>query len=350
MSNDFSVSLMTWYCQNGRDLPWRHTSDPYIIWISEVMLQQTQVSQSYDYFIRFTKRFPDVHALAEATEDEVLHYWQGLGYYSRARNLHAAARQILELGHFPDSYEGIRALKGVGDYTAAAVASFAFGLPCAVVDGNVYRVLSRYFGIADPIDTGSGKKYFRLLAQELLPSDCSADYNQAIMDFGAMQCVPKSPDCAKCPLVEGCKAYTVGQVQAFPVKSRKVHVETRFLYYFWLRVNDRIALFRRDGKGIWRGLYEPFLVEGSGKEDEWQDNPVVSRLLKMPGCRLSVQAENIRHQLTHRLLVCTFFVLDLPETPSDSVLERVPLWVGRSELADYAMPQLMVRLLSECNL
>lgn len=350
MSNDFSGSLISWYRQKGRDLPWRHTSDPYVIWISEVMLQQTQVSQSYDYFIRFTKRFPDVRSLAAASEDEVLHYWQGLGYYSRARNLHAAARQIVGRGAFPDQYEDIRSLKGVGDYTAAAVASFAFGRHCAVVDGNVYRVLSRYFGISDPIDTVKGKKYFKTLAQELLPDENEADYNQAIMDFGAMQCVPRNPDCGNCPLSEGCMAYAHGQVQAFPVKSRKVHVETRYLYYFWLRSGDQIALFRREGRGIWRGLYEPFLVEGDESEDSWRKDKVLSGLTAQPGSRLAMLAGNVRHQLTHRLLVCTFFVLDLPETPDSDKLGRMPVWTNRHLLADYAMPQLMVRLLSECNL
>ena len=183
-------SILCWYDEHRRELPWRGISDPYRIWVSEIILQQTRVQQGRAYYERFVEAFPTVLHLAEATEDEVLRLWQGLGYYSRARNMHTAARQIVELGQFPDTYEGIRSLKGVGDYTAAAIASFAFGLQCAVVDGNVYRVLSRHFADETPIDTTLGRKHFSELATALLPSNRSADYNQALMDFGAMQCVP----------------------------------------------------------------------------------------------------------------------------------------------------------------
>ena len=216
----FAALLLAWYNENRRDLPWRGVGDPYKIWVSEIILQQTRVSQGHDYFLRFMERFPRVEDLAAASEDEVLKCWQGLGYYSRARNMHAAARQVVEGGGFPQTYEGIRRLKGVGDYTAAAIASFAFGLRHAVVDGNVYRVLARYFGVDSPIDTGQGKKYFARLAEELLPEDkYVADYNQAVMDFGAMQCVPKGPKCGQCPLCESCLAFRDGKVQDLPVKS-----------------------------------------------------------------------------------------------------------------------------------
>ena len=185
--------LLTWYQQNGRDLPWRHTQDPYKIWLSEIILQQTRVEQGLAYYLRFTEAFPTVNALAAANEDEVLRLWQGLGYYSRARNLHEAARQIVRLGAFPTSYTEIRKLKGIGDYTAAAIASFAYGLPHAVVDGNVYRVLSRVFAISTPIDSSEGKHQFARLAQELLPPKHAALHNQAIMDLGALICTPRSP-------------------------------------------------------------------------------------------------------------------------------------------------------------
>ena len=235
---NFAYKLLAWYHENRRILPWRDTHDPYIIWISEIILQQTRVVQGYDYFLRFMNRFPDVDALAAASEDEVLKCWQGLGYYSRARNLHAAARQIVEWGGFPERYENIRQLKGVGDYTAAAIASFAFGLPHAVVDGNVYRVLSRYYGIEEPIDTGHGKKYFAAMAQELLPEGReAADYNQAVMDFGAMQCVPKSPKCEDCPLVDGCAAFRDKKIQELPVKSRALTVTERYLHYMYIAVS-----------------------------------------------------------------------------------------------------------------
>ena len=214
--NEFSLTLLNWFRENGRDLPWRQTKDAYAIWLSEIILQQTQVKQGWAYWERFTHRWPTVELLAAASEDEVLREWQGLGYYSRARNLHFAARQIVEMGGFPTTLEGIKSLKGVGDYTAAAIGSIAFGLPAAVVDGNVYRVLSRHFGISTPINSTEGKKEFALLAQSLLPKDSSA-YNQAIMDFGAIQCTPSSPNCSSCPLIESCIAFREGRVNELPV-------------------------------------------------------------------------------------------------------------------------------------
>ena len=209
--NNFSKTLLDWYAENKRDLPWRNTTDPYLIWISEIILQQTRVAQGYEYFLRFIKRFPDVASLAAASEDEVMKYWQGLGYYSRARNLHAAAQSMK--GVFPKTYAEVRALKGVGDYTAAAICSFAYDMPYAVVDGNVYRVLSRYFGIDIPIDSTEGKKTFTTLAEEMLDKSRPADYNQAIMDFGAVRCTPQSPDCLFCPLSGSCQALSEGKVQ-----------------------------------------------------------------------------------------------------------------------------------------
>lgn len=204
-NNNFTWILLKWFEENGRDLPWRETKDPYAIWLSEVILQQTRIQQGYAYWERFMQRFPTVKDLAEATEDEVLRYWQGLGYYSRARNLHTAAQQIVSLGHFPNTFEDIKKLKGVGDYTAAAIGSIAFNLPVAVVDGNVYRVLSRYYGIETPINSTEGKKEFAALAQSLLPTDQPSSFNQAMMDFGAIQCTPKSPHCLDCPLTERCQ-------------------------------------------------------------------------------------------------------------------------------------------------
>ena len=228
----FATTLLEWFRKNARDLPWRHTTDPYAIWLSEIILQQTRIQQGLAYWERFMKRWPSVEALAAATEDEVLREWQGLGYYSRARNLHHAAKQIVALGSFPTTLEDIKKLKGVGDYTAAAIASFAFGLPAAVVDGNVYRVLSRYFGIDTPINTTEGKKVFAVLAQDLLPItqhqslslkgelEGASAYNQAIMDFGALQCTPQSPDCMGCPLMESCEAFRSGRVGELPVKLK----------------------------------------------------------------------------------------------------------------------------------
>ena len=238
----FAVTLLEWFRENGRDLPWRQTHDPYAIWLSEIILQQTQVKQGWEYWERFMHRWPTVEGLADATEDEVLREWQGLGYYSRARNLHYAAKQIVALGHFPDTLEEIKQLKGVGDYTAAAIGSIAFGLPAAVVDGNVYRVLARHFGIDTPINTTEGKNLFAALAQSLLPQDTSltsihspltSEYNQAIMDFGAMQCTPQSPHCDICPLMESCIAFREGRVSLLPVKLKTLKVTERHLIYIY---------------------------------------------------------------------------------------------------------------------
>ena len=223
----FSAVLLQWFKENGRPLPWRQTDDAYAIWLSEVILQQTRIAQGTAYWERFMAQWPSVDDLAAATEDEVLKAWQGLGYYSRARNLHAAARQVVGMGGFPRTFKELKTLKGVGDYTAAAIASFAFGEPVAVVDGNVYRVLSRYFGIDTPIDSTQGKKEFQAMAQSLIPHGEPADYNQAIMDFGAIQCTPASPRCATCPLCETCIAFREHRTEGLPVKSKKVKQRER---------------------------------------------------------------------------------------------------------------------------
>ena len=261
--NIFAITLLKWFREHGRDLPWRQTRDPYAIWLSEVILQQTQVKQGCDYWLRFMRRWPTVADLAAATEDEVLRQWQGLGYYSRARNLHAAAKQVLARGGFPTTIEGLRQLKGVGDYTAAAIGSIAFDLPVAVVDGNVYRVLARHYGIATPINTTEGKHEFTALAQSLLPEAEASAYNQAIMDFGATQCTPQSPDCDTCPLQETCAAFREGRIGELPVKRRTLKVKERHLIYVYVRCNGYTAIHRRPAGDIWQGLYEPLCVEDS---------------------------------------------------------------------------------------
>lgn len=351
MNDFFAHKLLEWYGEHRRFFPWRDTRDPYMIWISEVILQQTRISQGYDYFLRFMEHFPDVRTLAVATEDEVLKCWQGLGYYSRARNLHHAARQIAEMGNFPDDYENIRRLKGVGDYTAAAIASFAFGLPYAVVDGNVYRVLSRYFGIEEPIDTTGGKKYFASLAQELLPKGTEgADYNQAVMDFGALQCVPHSPKCAECPLSDGCMAFGTGRVSFFPVKSKALKVKERYLHYIYILAEGETVLFRREGRDIWKGLYEPYLVETVSPyapEDFWESG-LLPAFLKDEGAVWSILRQNVRHQLTHRTLICNFYKVELPCKPKPEDFSGKPCWVHPDKLSRYAVPRL-VSMLFECH-
>ena len=328
----FALTLLKWFRENGRDLPWRQTRDPYAIWLSEIILQQTQVKQGWDYWLRFMRRWPTVADLAAATEDEVLREWQGLGYYSRARNLHAAAKQVLARGGFPTTIEGLRQLKGVGDYTAAAIGSFAFGLPAAVVDGNVYRVLARHFGIATPINTTEGKHEFAALAQSLLPEAEASAYNQAIMDFGATQCTPQSPDCDACPLQETCAAFREGRIGELPVKLRTLKVKERRLTYVYIRCQGMTAIHRRPAGDIWQGLYEPLCVEDSN----------LSPLSSLP----SPLKKNVKHVLTHRVIYADFYLLETDERPT---LPDGYLWVREEDVADYGVPRLVEKLLEEIH-
>lgn len=319
----FTEAILEWYALHGRDLPWRRTRDPYAIWLSEIILQQTRIAQGQAYWERFMARFPRVEDLAAASEDEVLRLWEGLGYYSRGRNLLAAARQIAARGRFPETLEEIRALKGVGDYTAAAIGSIAFNLPAAVVDGNVYRVLARYFGIGTPVGTTVAKKEFTALAQSLLPEDRPGDFNQGMMDFGALQCTPAAPACLTCPLSETCTAMKDGRVDSLPVRKAPAAVQTRHLVYAYLRCNGQTAIRRRGAGDIWQGLWEP-----------------LTKLL--PGLDARLLRANVRHQLTHRTLLADFYRIDCdrqPELPDGYV------WIDESELDRYGKPRLFEMLL-----
>ena len=320
---DFTRTILNWYAENGRDLPWRRTRDPYAVWLSEIILQQTRVAQGRSYWESFMQRFPTVEALAAAPEDEVLRLWQGLGYYSRARNLHAAAKQIVALGGFPDTLEGIRALKGVGDYTAAAVGSIAFGLPSAVVDGNVYRVLARYFGIATPVGSTAAKKEFTALAGRLLPADEPAAFNQGMMDFGATCCTPVNPACLTCPLQPSCQAFRTGRVGLLPYKQGGAKPVERHLTYVYVRVDGFVAIRRRGAGDIWQGLWEPLAVS------------------EVPaGARQVVQG--FKHQLTHRTLFTDFYLWEPSERPS---LPEGYIWIEEAELDAFAKPRLFEMLL-----
>ncbi len=312
----FADILIDWYAQNKRDLPWRDTKDPYRIWISEIILQQTRVVQGYDYYIRFMERFPDVLTLADADEDEVMKYWQGLGYYSRARNLHAAARSIREVGEFPMTYEGVLALKGVGEYTAAAICSFAYDMPKAVVDGNVYRVLSRWMGIDTPIDSTTGKKLFAQLAQELMDISRPALYNQAIMDFGALQCTPASPDCLSCPLADSCLALAGGNVENFPVKQHKTKVSNRFFNYIYVRTGGCTFIRKRTGNDIWKNLYEPLLIETDTDLSENTsafEQKLFDVLGETPWHFLKPLKLGVKHVLSHRVIHANFYEMVLAD-------------------------------------
>ena len=329
---DFSLTLIRWFRENGRELPWRETSDPYPIWLSEIILQQTQVKQGWAYWERFMQRWPTVESLANATEDEVLREWQGLGYYSRARNLHFAARQIVEMGGFPQTIEGIKSLKGVGDYTAAAIGSFAFGLPAAVVDGNVYRVLSRHFGIETPINTTEGKKEFQALAESLLPSSDFGAYNQAIMDFGAIQCTPQSPKCVVCPLQESCVALRNGKINVLPIKEKTLKVKSRHLIYIYVRCQGMTAIHRRGEGDIWQGLYEPVCLEVRGERLEVREMSEAKMIVK-----------GVKHVLTHQVITADFYLWETDDRPT---LPDDYIWIKEEGIDNYGIPRLIDILLT----
>lgn len=338
----FSDTLLRWYRENRRDLPWRATRDPYRIWVSEIILQQTRVAQGLDYYHRFIERFPDITALALADEDEVLRLWQGLGYYSRARNLHAAAKAVCQC--FPNTYEGVRAMKGIGDYTAAAICSIAYGLPYAAVDGNVYRVLSRYFGVETPIDSTQGKKEFTMLAQELLDKKHPGAFNQAIMDFGALQCVPVSPDCFACPFHGSCVAFGEGKVGAFPVKTKRAKMRLRHFNYLYVKAGNATFLHRRSGKDIWKGLYEFPLIETQealSGVDELLATEAFKKLVGGDAVTVVLRKKGLKHVLSHQTIFANLFEVGLPATAK---IAGGFLRIKETDLSCYALPQLLVRL------
>ena len=323
----FSSVILQWFRENGRQLPWRETRDPYAIWLSEIILQQTRIEQGLPYWERFMRRWPTVETLAQASEDEVLREWQGLGYYSRARNLHTAAKQVVARGGFPSTIEGLRSLKGVGDYTAAAIGSFAFDLPVAAVDGNVYRVLARHFGISTPINSTEGKKEFQALANNLIPENSrdSGAYNQAMMDFGATQCTPSSPNCVQCPLAETCVALRECRIGELPVKERTLKIRERHLTYIYIRYKSETALHRRPAGDIWQGLYEPLVME----DGEWKMEN--SQLLR----------KNQKHVLTHRIIYADFYLWEPEERPP---LPDGYFWIQEKDLDQYGVPRLIEKL------
>lgn len=385
---EFANTIISWFRENGRALPWRETRDPYAIWLSEIILQQTRIAQGWEYWKRFMAQYPTVEDLAAAHEDEVLKLWQGLGYYSRARNLHTAAKQIVALGHFPDTLEGIKQLKGVGDYTAAAIGSFAFDIPAAVVDGNVYRVLARYFGIDTPINSTQGKKEFAALAQSLLPSSKASDslssfspasdfqsslslvaaYNQAMMDFGAIQCTPQSPKCLLCPLAETCEAMRTNRVAELPVKQKTMKVKTRHLSYIYIRCKGETAIHRRGEGDIWQGLWEPFnasdiaeaCASPSSAQASLSSAKFSTSLTKFSSFKkelaadlhlsnvdaLQLLAQDVKHVLTHRILLADFYLLETdahPRLPDDYI------WIKEEEIEDYGIPRLIELLLEKIS-
>ena len=325
----FTNLLVQWYLQNKRDLPWRNTQNPYLIWLSEIMLQQTRVAQGLPYYYSFTKNFPTVFDLANASEQEVLKLWQGLGYYSRARNLHKTAQNIAfdRNGIFPDSYIELLKLKGVGEYTAAAIASFAYNEKVPVVDGNVFRVLSRYFGVESDISLLSTKKEFQLLAFELMPNNAIATFNQAIMEFGALQCVPKNPDCSVCVMNNSCVALQKKLVNILPVKSKKVKVTNRYFNYLILEdENKNTIINKRTDKGIWHNLYEFPLIETNSDVDY----KIISKLINEKSIFeneiisiFSLNEKSQLHILTHQRLHIKFWKVEINGVLSNGIDEEM---------------------------
>jgi A/G-specific adenine glycosylase len=345
---EFSEKLLRWYTINKRELPWRETKDPYKIWLSEIILQQTQVAQGLSYYQKFVSNYPSVKDLAKAPIDRVMKDWQGLGYYSRARNLHETAKVIAGKykGIFPDTYKEIKDLKGIGDYTAAAISSIAFDLPHAVVDGNVYRVLSRVFNINTPIDSTEGKKQFQELANTLLPKNNPANFNQAIMEFGARWCRPVNPDCSNCILISKCGAFAKKKVNELPVKAKKTKVRDRHFNYVIIKHKDSVYIRKREENDIWQGLYEFYLVESLKKQtpEKFLKTAELRKLVNKFSVR-EISAE-YKHVLSHQNLYSVFYHLELKDELKGKGLKKVKL----KELNRYAFPRLIEKHLREREL
>ena len=350
----FSNQLENWYRLNARELPWRNTRNPYLIWISEIIFQQTRIAQGFNYYLRFIDRFPSVDLLANADEQEILRLWQGLGYYSRARNMHFAAKQIINEfgGTFPNTYDQIIRLKGVGTYTAAAVSSIAFGERQVVVDGNVLRFLSRYGGITEPVDGNTGKKIIGDLALSLLDKADPGTFNQAMMEFGALYCIPRNPDCINCIFNEKCKAFALNATKEIPVKNKKTVVRKRFFNYLFLYAmdqnNEYSFIIQRRGKGdIWQGLYEFPMIEDSALLNPdsitttslWNDDILVHQPV------LSANHKDFVHQLTHQQLHTRFFIVQL-QNVNIKKLRSNWVWVSESNLPTYPVSRLIENFLN----
>tara|TARA_R100000935_G_C2805710_1_gene152564 strand:- start:114 stop:1163 length:1050 start_codon:yes stop_codon:yes gene_type:complete len=344
----FHKILINWYLGNKRDLPWRKTNDPYHIWLSEIMLQQTRIEQGLPYYLSFTKAFPTVFDLANASQEEVLKLWQGLGYYSRARNLHETAKFVANNldGIFPDNYKDLLELKGIGDYTASAIASICYNEVAPVVDGNVYRVLARYFDIETPINSSAGQKEFKALAAELIDREDPATYNQAIMDFGSMQCKPQSPLCGSCPLSNSCLALKNNKIAMLPVKLKKAKIKKRYFNYLvFLSEENETVLEQRVGKGIWEGLYQFPLLESSSLIDA---EALLAESSLFPESdvyepKISLYNDKpIIHKLSHQHIYTQFWILENAELD----INAIPL----SKIHEYPVPVLIANFINEFEL
>ncbi|MBB6273491.1 A/G-specific adenine glycosylase [Pedobacter cryoconitis] len=342
----FQQELIGWYLVNKRNLPWRHTQNPYIIWLSEIILQQTRVEQGLPYFNRFLEAYPTVQDFAAATETQVLKLWQGLGYYSRGRNMLFTARQIMDLhaGVFPVSYQDLIKLKGVGEYTAAAISSFSSGEAKAVLDGNVFRVLSRYFGISSPINSTAGKKEFTELAQSLIYKEDPALYNQAIMEFGALQCKPKSPDCEVCPLMLSCYAKNNNLIPVLPVKLKTVKVRTRYINYFVCENDDKVLVNKRILEDIWQHLYDFPSIETAVAADTDQEE-FIKEVKQKFGLDVVIRPlMQVKHLLTHQIIYVQFFALD--NYIINFNISAEANWVTWADLDQLPQPKILTKFIN----
>ncbi len=340
----FSTKLENWYQENKRELPWRQTTDPYKIWLSEIMLQQTRVDQAKDYYERFLAQFPDVKSLAEAEEQEVLRLWQGLGYYSRARNIHTSAKSIYqELDNvFPQTYQDIIKLKGVGEYTAAAISSFAFKEPKPVLDGNVYRFISRYLGIYEPVNSIVGKKDIMVFLDKNIPRKTPDIFNQAIMEFGALQCTPKLTDCEICPLNIDCYAYEYDKVRDLPVKAKKINQRNRYFNYFIYLFKGNTYIKKREKKDIWENLYEFPMIETTRRySEEYLRN---ENQLFFKNIQQIKKAEEVKHILSHQIIYGKFYFFEIKEEP---IFLKNTQEVNWEELNKFPFPQMIVRMIEK---
>ncbi len=344
----FYKTLINWYLGNKRDLPWRETTDPYHIWLSEIMLQQTRIEQGLPYYLAFTHAFPTVFDLANADQEKVLKLWQGLGYYSRARNLYETAKHVAEdlNGNFPKTYNELLCLKGVGDYTASAIASFCFNEATPVVDGNVYRVLARYFGVETPINSGAGQKEFKLLAKKVMSVKDPATYNQAIMEFGALHCKPQNPLCDSCPLSGSCLALKNDAIKVLPIKLKKGKIKKRYFNYLvFLSEENETLLEQRTGKGIWEGLYQFPLFETASvcSPEEFEASVIIKSLISGPIEKVSLYNDlPIIHKLSHQHIYTSFWIIEKKESEENSI----PL----SEIHQYPVPVLIANFINEFEL
>ncbi len=345
----FANTIISWYAVNKRDLPWRRTTNPYFIWLSEIILQQTRVEQGRPYYERYVEAYPTIFDLAAAPEDEVMKLWQGLGYYSRARNMHATAKQIVNEygGKFPPDHDKILKLKGIGEYTAAAIASLSFNLPHAVVDGNVYRVLSRYYGIKTPINKSAAKKEFYELANQLLDTAHPDLFNQAIMEIGAIQCKPQSPNCKVCPLTLDCYARKNNIVAELPVKEKKQKARDRYFHYLFVNSKDSFSIRKRPAGDIWQDLYDFPIIETGKLLDESELIKIAGFKELMPGKGFKIinTSAVFKHQLTHQTIYAKFFHIEIDNSIEKSLLSKDYIFINDTELEKYSVPRLIDKYL-----